>query len=198
MVEHHFVVDLETASTRAAAAIYSYGVVYVQLSAATGELLQTAELYVRTKPSASGHLDPETLAWWSRQSPEALAEVNGDSARIGLPLGLDMLQHFMESHAPDKGTRRVWGNGSSFDNAILEEAFSAELMDLPWEYWNDRDLRTLLELFPAAKAGIEFQGTKHHALFDARHEARLLVRALQQAKQQAQLSQSQEGPWLAE
>lgn len=41
-------------------------------------------------------------------------------------------------------------------------------------------MRTLLAIFPAAKKAVEFEGTKHHALDDARHEARQLCYALAQ------------------
>ncbi|MCY1371912.1 3' exoribonuclease, RNase T-like [compost metagenome] len=61
---------------------------------------------------------------------------------------------------------------------ILRGAFERSWLTAPWMFWNDRDLRTLLAIFPEAKKAVAFEGVKHHALDDARHEARQLCHAL--------------------
>ncbi|MFM4127453.1 3'-5' exonuclease, partial [Klebsiella quasipneumoniae subsp. similipneumoniae] len=47
--------------------------------------------------------------------------------------------------------------------------------DYPWEYWNDRDVRTMVELGQAIsfdpKTTIPFEGSRHNALADAIHQA---------------------------
>lgn len=189
MAEHHFMLDLETQSTRANAAIVSIGIVYLRLHETTKAVLESAELYLRTAPHEGAHVCAETLAWWRGQNEQAQREVDGSLARINMPLALELITHFMQAQAPDKARRLVWGNGPSFDNAILTEVFRSQATEAPWEYWNDRDLRTLLAIQPAAKRLITFSGIRHHALHDARHEAALLACALQlqadQAPQQA-------------
>ncbi|WP_227499448.1 3'-5' exonuclease, partial [Klebsiella pneumoniae] len=45
-----------------------------------------------------------------------------------------------------------------------------------WEYWNDRDVRTMVELGHAInyepQKAIPFEGERHNALADAIHQAR--------------------------
>ncbi|MCY1200475.1 3' exoribonuclease, RNase T-like [compost metagenome] len=174
---HHFVVDLETESTAPNAGITAIGIVYLHVPAGPLSAPVLLEFYVRTDHAGTGHVDPGTLGWWEQQSPEARAEVDGSLPRTLIGDALAQVERFMTSLVPRKGDRLVWGNGSSFDNVILREAFSTHGQKAPWEFWNDRDLRTLLAVFPSAK-GAAFEGIKHHALHDARHEAKALLAGL--------------------
>lgn len=174
---HHFVLDLETESTKPNAAITSIGVVYLHIPASPLATPLLYEFYQRTDSQDYGHQDPETLNWWAKQSPEARAEVDGSLPKLPLQKALVQLASFMDSFAPQEH-RLIWGNGSSFDNVILASAYRAHNLETPWDYWHDRDLRTLLATLPGAKATVDFIGIKHHALHDARHEACLLLKTL--------------------
>lgn len=52
----------------------------------------------------------------------------------------------------------------------------------PWQFWNIRDLRTLLDvakdLAGFDKKSVPFVGIEHHALHDALHETKLAAEAL--------------------
>ncbi|WP_371334826.1 3'-5' exonuclease [Klebsiella quasipneumoniae] len=65
---------------------------------------------------------------------------------------------------------------AKFDNSILCSSYDCIAEDYPWEYWNDRDVRTMVELGKAIsfdpKATIPFEGDRHNALADAIHPAR--------------------------
>lgn len=47
---------------------------------------------------------------------------------------------------------------------------------VPWQWWNDRDVRTIVELGKAIgfdpKRDMPFKGTRHNALDDAIHQAK--------------------------
>ena len=47
---------------------------------------------------------------------------------------------------------------------------------MPWQWWNDRDVRTVVELGKAIafdpKRDMPFEGTRHNALADAIHQAK--------------------------
>ncbi|EIP70379.1 hypothetical protein ECEC1734_1001, partial [Escherichia coli EC1734] len=47
---------------------------------------------------------------------------------------------------------------------------------VPWRYYNDRDVRTIVELGKAidfdARTAIPFEGERHNALDDARYQAK--------------------------
>ncbi|WP_052081036.1 3'-5' exonuclease [Pseudomonas sp. ML96] len=174
---HHFVVDLETESTAPDAAITSIGVVYLHIPQNADSPVLMHEIYIRTTPHPDARRDEATAAWWAEQSAEARAEVDGTLPRKHLGDAVDMLDAFMESMCANRSQRLLWGNGSSFDNVILTNAYRAGGRGTPWDFWNDRDLRTMLAIFPSAKK-IEFEGIRHHALHDARHEAKQLLAAL--------------------
>ncbi|MFV6182691.1 3'-5' exonuclease, partial [Klebsiella pneumoniae] len=59
---------------------------------------------------------------------------------------------------------------------ILRSSYDCIAEDYPWEYWNDRDVRTMVELGQAIgfdpKTTIPFEGDRHNALADAIHQAR--------------------------
>ncbi|MEM8467778.1 3'-5' exonuclease, partial [Morganella morganii] len=74
---------------------------------------------------------------------------------------------------------QVWGNGSSFDNVILRSAYENCGITPFWKHWNDRDVRTIVEL--GRNAGIDpkkdfpFVGEAHNALDDALHQVNYVV-----------------------
>ena len=90
---------------------------------------------------------------------------------------LDGFSDWVESITDPKQVL-VWGNGCSFDNVILASLYDDWHRERPWSFWNDRDMRTVTGLMPVLKM-LPFEGTKHHALHDAKHEAAQLSRAIQ-------------------
>lgn len=174
----HYVVDLETMGKGPKAAIVSIGCVRVEQGQIAGEFYERVDL--QSSIAASGEMDASTVQWWLQQSAEARAEVDGSNAQPGLMLdtALHLCAQFMCAGKANPDEILVWGNGSSFDNVILRGAFERTWKHAPWKFWNDRDMRTLLAIFPEAKKSVAFEGTKHHALDDARHEARQLCHAL--------------------
>lgn len=173
----HFVLDLETLSTGPNAAIAAIGCVRVQQGAIVDEYYERVAL--ESSRAMGGEVDTSTLQWWLRQPQESRQEVSGELPGINLSAALHTLSDFMRRGGITIDQPQVWGNGCSFDNVILRGAFQRAGMELPWQYWNDRDLRTMLALYPLAKKAIAFEGIKHHALDDARHEAKQLIAALQ-------------------
>ncbi|EJE5400891.1 3'-5' exoribonuclease, partial [Shigella flexneri] len=81
---------------------------------------------------------------------------------------------------------QVWGNGANFDNTILRRSYERQGIPCrsyerqgipcPWRYYNDRDVRTIVELGKAidfdARTAIPFEGERHNALDDARYQAK--------------------------
>lgn len=84
---------------------------------------------------------------------------------------------FLGEYTPEDQQVEIWGNGPSFDCAILDNAFQACNIKITWRYSNERCVRTiedlgrkLLNINP--KDTIERVGTNHHALADAEHQAK--------------------------
>jgi len=74
----------------------------------------------------------------------------------------------------------LWGNGSTFDNVILSNAYRAIGVKQPWDFWNDRCYRTLKSLYPHVK--LERSGVAHNALDDAKSQAMHAVRIINATK----------------
>lgn len=61
---------------------------------------------------------------------------------------------------------------------IVRSLYGTFAPQLPWEWFFDRDMRTILNLHPAAKDMGDFVDVKNYALHDARHEAKQLAKSL--------------------
>lgn len=180
----HYVLDLETMGTGPNAAIVAIGCVEVHEGQLAREFYQRIEL--ADAIAKGGEVSALTIEWWLKRSEAARAEVNGTQEAESLWNALGALRVFMAGTGLLHDVL-VWGNGPSFDNVILASAYRRYGGEAPWAYWNDRDLRTLTALYPAVK-NIPFEGTRHHALHDARHEARQLVAALEMHEARAEVA----------
>ncbi|HFN0431949.1 TPA: 3'-5' exoribonuclease [Klebsiella pneumoniae] len=172
----HVMVDLETMGKKHNAPIVAIGAVV--FDPATGSIGESFYKVVCLESSVNwgAVIDPSTVIWWLKQSSEARSAIVNDDA---IPL-LDALLQFREfvSDNVAGGIKKaqVWGNGASFDNSILRSSYDCIAEDYPWEYWNDRDVRTMVEIGQAIsfdpKTTIPFEGSRHNALADAIHQAR--------------------------
>ncbi|EPJ3763097.1 3'-5' exonuclease [Providencia manganoxydans] len=169
----HLMLDLETMSNKSNAAIVSIGAVAFEPS--TGEL--GPEFYLAVDlvscEKLGLHIDADTVLWWMKQSSEARAAIVDEDART-IQSALLALSAFAEEHLSDNVC--VWGNGSDFDNVVLASAYDACDFNPFWKFWNNRDVRTIVEL--GRNAGIDpkrtltFEGEQHNALADAIHQAK--------------------------
>lgn len=171
----HIVLDLETLSTQPNALVLSIGATALDR---LGNSVSNGDFYVVLKQAEQGavrHISQSTIDWWEKQSLEAQQEAfKPTKCTCYVEDALDAFTDWIESITDPKQVQ-IWGNGSSFDNVILGSLYDAWHKERPWKFWNDRDMRTLLELHPHAKDVGPFDGIKHHALHDARHEAKQLA-----------------------
>ncbi|ANZ86715.1 3'-5' exoribonuclease domain-containing protein [Citrobacter freundii] len=172
----HLMVDMETMGNSPDAPIVSIGAVFFDPS--TGNT--GAEFYqvVSLESSMSFGMKPDAskIQWWLKQSSEARSAILVDEA-MGLLETLEFLADFIaENAANGSHTVQLWGNGCSFDNVILRRAYA--LTDTPFAvpFWNDRDVRTMVELGKSVginpRFDIPFEGDMHNALSDARHQVK--------------------------
>ncbi|HIC7893497.1 TPA: 3'-5' exoribonuclease domain-containing protein [Citrobacter freundii] len=172
----HLMVDLETMGSGPDAPIVSIGAVYFDPS--TGNT--GAEFYqvVSLESSMSFGMKPDasTIQWWLKQSSEARSAILVDEA-LGLRETLELLADFIaENAANGSHTVQLWGNGCSFDNVILRRAYALTETPFSVPFWNDRDVRTMVELGKSVginpRFDIPFEGDMHNALSDARHQVK--------------------------
>lgn len=158
------VLDLETTDLGSNSNILSIGAVLMNKS---GDKLGPTFYRVIDQTSNLGFTTSKTvLDWWSKQSEEA-RKVFTDP---GTPLGL-ALDDFTIFLGMNSNNIKVWGNGSDFDNVILQNAYHAIGKDVPWKFRNNRCFRTYRNEVLVKPEETLFKGVRHNALDDAVHEA---------------------------
>ncbi|EES4333755.1 exonuclease, partial [Escherichia coli] len=166
----HLSVDLETMGTNPDAPINSIGGKF--FDPATGEMGPEFSKAIDLETSG-GIIDRKTIKWWAKQSREAQSAIFTDE--ISLDVALRLFIEFIEKNSGGCFVQ-VWGNGANFDNVILRRSYERQGIPCPWLYYNDRDVRTIVELGNAigfdVRMAIPFEGVPHNALDDARHQAK--------------------------
>ncbi|HAN3963419.1 TPA: 3'-5' exoribonuclease domain-containing protein [Escherichia coli] len=166
----HLMIDLETMGKNPDAPIISIGAIFFdpQTGDMGPEFSKTIDL-----ETAGGVIDRNTIKWWLKQSREAQSAIMTDE--IPLDDALLQLREFIDENSGEFFVQ-VWGNGANFDNTILRRSYERQGIPCPWRYYNDRDVRTIVELGKAidfdARTAIPFEGERHNALDDARYQAK--------------------------
>jgi hypothetical protein len=132
-------------------------------------------LETKTQLSKGRRSDPDTIDWWEKQSEEAKKEAYSfpDKDRQDTESMLHQLLTFIKKGGKDV---LIWGNGSDFDNALLSDLFRSFGMKQPWAFWNNRCFRTFKSEFKHLASEPNFEGIKHHALYDAKHQVKWLAK----------------------
>jgi hypothetical protein len=163
--------DLETLSVRPHAVILVIGAIKfnrgqtwdTNINEKTLEKLDT--FYVRIKIESCEkvglHTDISTQKWWGEQEDDVKYEALSNPDRVSLKKALTKFAEWYGKNPRQK----IWGNGSSFDCSILGEAYKRCGLDIPWKFWLERDLRTMLDI-GGVKMNDLPQYKKHHALYD--------------------------------
>lgn len=163
--------DLETLSTDPKAAIISIGAVKFNLEDIdTVETLRKPDrIFYRTVTLESstahgGLMSADTVTWWMKQSKEAKRSFDGETeitdALIDLA-GFFDLEDFIEG-TEDKSKYVLWGNGSDFDNVVLNETYKAAWGFSPIDFRMNADLRTAKKLALKVQPKTEFKTVPGH------------------------------------
>ncbi len=161
----HVMVDLETLGTSSNAVIISLGAARFSVDGVSSTFYRRVDAQ-----SCVDHglvADVSTVMWWMQQGEDARAafKQKGDT----LPAVLQDFGLWVPKDAC------LWGNGATFDNVILSNAYKAVGQKTPWPYWGDRCYRTVKALYKHIEAD-PFTGVKHNAVDDAVHQARHLIK----------------------
>lgn len=161
-------IDLETLGNKPGSVIVAIGAVKF----GSGEI--TSSFYERVDAESCVQLglrlDAATVMWWLKQSDAARKEITRPGGKLS-----EVLMRF-SSWVNDLDAE-VWGNGASFDNVLLSDAYDRAQLPRPWKYYNDRCYRTVKNLRP--EVPIMRGGTHHNALDDAKSQAKHLMAMIQ-------------------
>lgn len=170
---NHLMIDLETMGNRPTSAFTSISA--VQFDPATGKTGAEFEAHVSLEDSMKAGLtvDASTVMWWIQQGEMAQsALIGGQAGAVALAEALQMFSTFIRRSFREPV--KVWGNGATFDISILENAYRAVSLPIPWRYWEIRDLRTAVDFYPEEKKKAIFEGVKHYGLHDCYHQIKYL------------------------
>jgi len=177
---NRIMVDLETTGRKAGCPIIAIGAVFFTSSAPEGSEWMGPTFYSPVSHESCLALglrdDPETIAWWARQSPEARKVLEESKTADSLPNVLRTFSEFVAANALDPKSVQMWGNGSDFDNVILSECYDVCGIQRPWGAFESRCYRTLKSHHYNIK--LVRSGVHHHALHDAISQAEHAVRLL--------------------
>lgn len=181
--------DFETLGLGENAVLLSLGAVV--FDPATGEL--GGQFYGNIDPrlQPGRDIDPSTVLWWLKQDDAARAKLTDaikytdqiESGEVDAMEPEQVEAVFEQAAHPINHVARafvnwiehmndevvVWSNGA-VDHAWLESMMKYSGLKNPIKFWNQRDYRTLKNLYPDVTA--EFSGVKHNALDDAIHQAK--------------------------
>lgn len=124
-------------------------------------------------------VDKKTIEWWGKQHREARKAWMTDPKPIA-----EVLTDFNEWYGSKKNV--PWVNGASFDFPIMEIAYRKLGMTAPWEYYNQNDMRTIINVLKQRSewkkvCDDDNNGTYHNALGDAIRQAKFLGNLLTDA-----------------
>ncbi len=162
--------DLETLGTKPGSVILALGAVKF----GAGQIFSS--FYERIDAQSCIDLgltmDVSTVMWWLKQESDARLEITKPGKHIN-----EVLLAFSGWVAtPDA---EIWGNGASFDNALLGDTYDRAQIKRPWKYSNDRCYRTMKNLWP--NVALKRAGTHHNALKDAESQALHLMEIFEAA-----------------
>lgn len=163
--------DLETLGNGNEAVILSIGAVKFT----NKELLDRFHVAIdpETCQAFGLKVDASTVMWWLDGDRQSAREALLEHTQIDLASALRGFAEWVGNESTP-----IWGNGSTFDNVILRNAYQACGMEYPIKFWHDWCYRTVKNLVPAISID-RSEGIHHDALADAENQARHLQALLE-------------------
>lgn len=157
--------NIETMGSTNDAALIAIGCAFFDLKTETIGPTFSATINLASAVADGGVMDASTVVWWLGQSEDARKGV-----RFGGRAVRTVLQEFSDwiKETCRHEDVRPWGNSNRFDLGITESAYKRAGIPAPWVHWNERDFRTVGNLYP----GVEYDPSRkgdgaHDALTDA-------------------------------
>jgi hypothetical protein len=163
----HGMIDLETLDTKPSATVLSLGAIKFD---PYSDAEPHSELYFKIDIDEQDQLgrstSDSTIAWWGKQDPAVMEEAFDPAGRLSVEEALKQLTKWCV------GVDTIWGQGYGFDTTILEDMYRNIGKPIPWNFWQQRDSRTLFGLCKKDPRKIFGQDNLHNALADAYFQAK--------------------------
>ena len=156
-------IDLETLDTTPSAVILTVGAVKFNRDSIVDELY--IRLDVDEQINRNRTVDDRTVEWWSTQPQAIQDEALGEHNRTSVQDTITELNKFIV------GCDAIWGQGYGFDMTLLQDLYLQWGHNIPWNFWNLRDSRTIFKIMPQDPVKVIPKVAAHNALADAHHQA---------------------------
>lgn len=161
-------VDIETMGTTPDCAIVSIGAcafdheVINTFDQITDRFYTTVSL--ASNEEAGRRIQAGTVEWWLKQKPEAQRALFEEPVRN---LRAALIEFRMWAQSLKPAATFVWANDPDFDVVILKSAYQSVGQIWPFQYYNNRSVRTIKHLgWPNDDAPNFRAGTVHHKADD--------------------------------
>lgn len=182
--EYHYMIDLETLGVTPGSVITSIGIVQFDPKTRSTSREFYRNIDIQSSLDLGFTVNGETIKWWFTQPNKAemfveaqplkavLREIESFFQSVVLPLEskVSSVNYNNELKRSNKRKTIVWGNGSSFDLGILGFAYTKCGIEIPWHFYNERDVRTIVALMPEIKKNMINTGQAHNALADCKFQ----------------------------
>lgn len=167
---HGLMVDMETLGKHHDAVVISVGLC---LFSETAIIRRThVRMDLDEQESIGRQCDTETVLWWLGQD-----DAKDRLVRLEAPIyTISQLHTLLRDWSHDVGIDfdiPVWACGPDFDFTILRSLFKANHMEMPWQFYVQRDFRTIRHSIDA-NFTLEKKNT-HDAMADAVWQAEYLI-----------------------
>lgn len=159
--------DIETMGNGSQAAIIAVGAVAFDINGVHAKFY--AQCTLESSVKAGLVMDTSTILWWLQQSEQARAAFKDNEKAETIS---DALIGF-GAFCWENQVSGMWGNGATFDNVIMSNAYKLTGLEQPWKFWHDRCYRTVKSMYPDVK--LVRTGTHHNAVDDAESQALHLI-----------------------
>lgn len=184
----HAMVDIETLDVKATARILSVAAVRFNSKGECARTVLYAHPSMKEQKEKGRTISANTHSFWQKQPKEAYEEAfKPEEDRCSVAQFQKDMVSFM------KDVECVWANSPTFDLAILRHLFDQFGLITPWKFWEERDVRTVIQLFPDPKTWKpnhkinknkenEHSYPKHHPIGDCLTQVDKIVRTLSNVK----------------
>lgn len=162
-------IDIESLGVGKNCCIVQIGACY--FDRATGEIgdMFKVNIDARSAVASGAHLEADTVYWWLKQSPEAIASI---TAAPLLPIreAFEQLNLFLSF------AKCIWSH-ATFDFVAITETYKRLNMKPSFAYKTARDIRTLIDIFNISTLATPREGLHHDGLADAIHQVKYCMEA---------------------
>lgn len=136
--------------------------------------------------------------WWMKQDPKAVSAIVNEPKKDSISSVINAAYTYLSALA-EQYELIIWSRGTDYDFPKLEWCIRKFVeKEMPYKYYNKRDVRTWIKETGLDESQFEFTGVKHNALDDCLHQVKLLCASFNQLEpKQARMEAESTDPTIA-